>query len=60
MYVDPWFAGTLLPGILVAARDRDERVRRLAMRALGAIGKRDQLDFRAAFRAGPDDAAPAK
>jgi hypothetical protein len=34
VYLDPWFAGTLLPGLLVAARTGDERVRTLGLRAL--------------------------
>lgn len=50
VYLDPWLAGALLPGILTAARDRDERVRGLALRALAVIGKRDQIDFRTTIR----------
>lgn len=34
VYLDPWFAGTLLPGALVAAQDGDRRVRALGQRAL--------------------------
>jgi hypothetical protein len=34
VHLDPWFAGTLLPGALRAAQDGDERVRTLGQRAL--------------------------
>jgi hypothetical protein len=34
VYLDPWFAGTLVPGALVAAQDGDARVRTLGQRAL--------------------------
>ncbi len=47
VFKDPWFAGTLLPAILVAARDKDERVRELALRALRVLGPKAPIDFRA-------------
>ena len=46
VYSDPWFAGTLLPGALLAACDKDERVRKLALRALEVLGKRGPRNFR--------------
>ena len=51
-YLDPWFAGALLPGLHAAAVDGDARVRRLALRALERLGEsaRDQGDLRTSFR----------
>jgi hypothetical protein len=34
VYLDPWFAGTLLPGAMAAANDGDARIRTLGNRAL--------------------------
>jgi hypothetical protein len=44
VYIDPWFAGTLLPGALKAAQDRDERVRALGRRALKELRPDSPLD----------------
>ena len=46
VYEDPWFAGMLIPGIALAARDKDERVRSLARRALEVLARDEPLDFR--------------
>jgi len=55
---DPWLCGTLVPSMMVAARDHDERVRVLAMKALAVMGKLDQLDFREVTRAASRDTSP--
>jgi hypothetical protein len=44
VYLDPGFAGTLLPGALEAARSRDERVRTLGQRALQELKREAPLD----------------
>ena len=49
VYGDPWFAGTLVPAVLVAARDRDRRVHDLAIRALKVIREHSPTEFRAAI-----------
>ena len=52
--MDPWFAGMLLPGVLLAACDKDERVRKLALRALEVLGTEAPKEFRAVVRATKD------
>jgi hypothetical protein len=52
--LDPRFAGTLLPFVLVAARNRDERVRALANRTLQHTKPQERRDGSQAGR-GPAD-----
>jgi hypothetical protein len=54
VYADPWFAGTLLPGCLMAARDEDERVRALAIRALRVAARNAPRSFRETIRTAAD------
>ena len=50
VYMDPWFAGTLMPGALVAIQDRDERVRALGERALKHLKAQEKLEGSASDR----------
>jgi HEAT repeat protein len=58
--VDPWLFGTLLPGMMVAARDPDPRVRALAVKALAVLRQRDEIGFREVIRSASRDTSSTR